>query len=835
LAKNTKVDKDHTGAADYSAEHIEVMEGLEAVRKRPGMYIGTTGPEGVFHLVREIVDNSVDEAMAGFASRIDVTIHPDGSVTVEDDGRGIPVDQHDKTGVSALQTVMTTLHAGGKFGGKGYQVSGGLHGVGASVVNALSSTTIVEVLRDKNIYTQKYSRGKTIGDIEETPQDPKSKAKTGTITTWAPDKEIFPEIDYDWDVISGRFREMAYLNRGLLIHLKSDWHAVKWPHNDVTYYFDGGVQSFVRSLNKSRGTGVHENIIYTSEKSNDVVVELALQYNDSFVENCLSFANVIRTNDGGTHVTGFRSALTRVLNDYAKKNNLLTGGKDDIKTLSGDDTREGLMSVISVKVKDPQFEGQTKGRLGNPEVKGAVEQILGKHLSEFLEDNPEDARRIIEKCSTAARAREAAKKARDLIIRKNAMDGGSLPGKLADCSEKDPSKSEIYIVEGESAGGSAKQGRDRRFQAILPLRGKILNVEKSKFEKMLAHEEIGALITALGAALGEDYDESRLRYHRVIIMTDADVDGSHIRTLLLTFFYRYMKHLITNEHLFIAQPPLYKASRGRSAKWIYSESELDDWMAQRVYGTMEISNPTNDFVIKGKAIGKILTPLRDFIDSSEVIKILGVPEEVIKTLLTDPDYKSLDFSPEPIVTDVVPDSQTSLFEQTDIVEEPDITPQDPTEPNTNDANIVEPIPLQDKTYEIHNYTLTKQIYENPAIQRMFLLYPIISHLIDENSFTLKKNSEIVDESILWNDLPSKLELHSDKSGVNVQRYKGLGEMNPEQLWDTTMDPGNRLMLRVTAEEAEIADDIFRTLMGDEVAPRRDFIRANALEVKNLDV
>ena len=515
----------HTGSSEYNAEDITVMEGLEAVRKRPGMYIGTTGPEGVFHLVREIVDNSVDEAMAGFASTVDIQIHEDGSVTVIDDGRGIPVDTHDKTGKSALETVMTTLHAGGKFGGKGYQVSGGLHGVGASVVNALSEWTVVEVRRDGYVYSQRFERGVTMNDMTVRKQTSADLQGAGTKVTWMPDSEVFPEIDYDWDGVTGRLREMAYLNQGLAIRLRSDWHEeTHWPHNDVTFRFDGGVRSFVRTFNRRRG-GIHDSVIYAAGTVDEVAVEVAFQYNQSFVENCLSFANVIRTGDGGTHVTGFRSALTRVVNDYAKKNNLLNIGKDGVATLSGEDVREGLMSVISVKVKDPQFEGQTKGRLGNPEVKGAVEQLVGRYLTEFLEDHPDEARVIIDKASTAARAREAAKKARDLIIRKNAMDGGSLPGKLADCSEKDPSRSELYIVEGESAGGSAKQGRDRQFQAILPLKGKILNVEKARPERMFAHDEITALITAIGAGMGEDFDSEKLRYHRIIIMTDADIDG----------------------------------------------------------------------------------------------------------------------------------------------------------------------------------------------------------------------------------------------------------------------------------------------------------------------
>lgn len=821
------------GSASYSADDITVMEGLEAVRKRPGMYIGTTGAEGVFHLVREIVDNSVDEAMAGFASRIDVTIHKDGSVTVVDDGRGIPVDKHKKTGLSALETVMTTLHAGGKFGDKGYQVSGGLHGVGASVVNALSEWTEVEVRRAKKVSTQRYARGKRDGDMDVRKQVKEDHAGTGTRVSWMPDSEIFPEISYDWDNISGRFKEMAYLNQGLTIHLRSEWHEDLWPFNDVTYMFDGGVQSFVRSLNRVRGS-VHPNVMYAQETVDDVVVEIALQYNESFIENCLSFANVIRTGDGGSHVTGFRSALTRVLNDYARKNNLLGNGKDDIKNLSGDDVREGLMAVISVKVKDPQFEGQTKGRLGNPEVKGAVEQIVGRHLSEFLEDNPGDGALIINKSTTAARARAAAKKARDLVIRKNAMDGGSLPGKLADCTEKNPASSEIYIVEGESAGGSAKQGRDRQFQAILPLRGKILNVEKARPERMLAHEEIAALITALGAGLGEDYDEEKLRYHRVIIMTDADVDGAHIRTLLLTFFFRNMPQIIGNGHLYIAQPPLFRASRGRSARWLYSEAELDEWTANRLYGTITITSESDpSLTLKSTRIGRVLTPLRDYNDSLEVARVLDVPESVIEKLVKDPDYRTLDFrperppEPEPVQTEI---AQPSLF---DTAVEEGAESDEPTE--MVEVEVEEEEILPDRTHEIDGYTLTKDIYQNPAMVRLRTIYPAIKQVMEAGALTITKGDNVIATNVTWANLPETLDSNSDRSGVNVQRYKGLGEMNPEQLWETTMDPNERVMLRVTAEDAMAADDIFRTLMGDEVEPRRNFIRANALEVKNLDV
>ena len=837
MAKRKNAGADVTGgSADYSADDITVMEGLEAVRKRPGMYIGTTGTEGVFHLIREIVDNSVDEAMAGFASRIDITIHKDGSVTVIDDGRGIPVDKHKKTGMSALETVMTTLHAGGKFGDKGYQVSGGLHGVGASVVNALSEWTTVEVRRDNQINSQRYERGKTIGEMTVRNLDDTEPSGTGTTVHWMPDSEIFPEIDYDWEIISARFKEMAYLNQGLTIHLRSEWHDSIWPFNDVTYMFDGGVRSFVRSLNRRRGS-VHQNVMYAQETIDGVVVEVAMQYNESFIENTLSFANVIRTGDGGSHVTGFRSALTRVLNDFAKKNNLLGTGKDDIKSLSGEDTREGLMCVISVKVKDPQFEGQTKGRLGNPEVKGAVEQVVGRKLNEFLEDFPADGALIINKSTVAARARAAAKKARDLVIRKNAMDGGSLPGKLADCTEKDPAGSEIYIVEGESAGGSAKQGRDRQFQAILPLRGKILNVEKARPERMLAHEEIAALITALGAGLGEDYDEEKLRYHRVIIMTDADVDGAHIRTLLLTFFFRNMPQIIGNGHLYIAQPPLYRASRGRSARWLYSDAELDEWTANRLYGTIRITGENDSTLdLKSTKIGRTLTPLRDYIDSLEVARVLNIPESVIDKLVKDPEYAKLDFRPErpAKAEDSVEAAQTSLFggsEDDSRSEDFD----DTVIKNIVEEEEVEPEILPDRTYEIDGYTLTKDIFQSPAVIRLRTIYPIIREVLEAGTLTIEKAGNIIATGVAWHDLPPTLDNSSDRSGVNVQRYKGLGEMNPEQLWETTMDPNERVMLRVTADDAIAADDMFRTLMGDDVEPRRNFIRANALEVKNLDV
>ncbi|MFH1487150.1 MAG: DNA topoisomerase (ATP-hydrolyzing) subunit B [Chloroflexota bacterium] len=629
---------------EYTARDIQVLEGLEAVRRRPGMYIGSTDQHGLYHLVCEIVDNSIDEAMAGYCDKIEVTIAADSTVIVSDNGRGIPVDIHPATKKSALETVMTVLHAGGKFGGGGYRVSGGLHGVGASVVNALSSWMRVDVKRDGKLYRQEYKQG--VPQSQVTPIEEASDI--GTVTTFMADESIFGKIDYDFEALRQRFRETAYLNKGLEIRFKDER-----TDQESTFYFDGGISSFVRQLNRNK-TVIHPKPIYIASQVNTASVEVALQYNDGYSEATYSFANCINTVDGGTHLTGFRSALTRALNDYARKGKFL---KEDDSNLGGEDVREGLVAVVSVKLVEPQFEGQTKAKLGNAEVKGQVESVVGEALGAYLDEHPSDAKRIIEKCILAARAREAARKARDLVIRKGALDSSTLPGKLADCSEKDPGFSEIFIVEGDSAGGSAKQGRDRRFQAILPLRGKILNVEKAAPDKMLAHEEIRVLITALGAGIDEQMDLNKLRYHRVIIMTDADVDGAHIRTLLLTFFFRQMKDIISAGHLYIAQPPLYRIQSGKEHHWVYSENEKDSILAK---------------VKDGKK-------------------------------------------------------------------------------------------------------------------------------------------------------------------AEIQRYKGLGEMNPDQLWETTMNPATRTILQVNVDDAAKADEIFSILMGDAVPPRKSFIQAHAKSVKNLDV
>jgi DNA gyrase subunit B len=817
----------------YTSEEITVLKGLEAVRKRPGMYIGTTGLEGVQHLIHEIVDNSVDESMAGFCDTVEIILNADGSVTVSDNGRGIPVDVKKGTGKSALEIVMTTLHAGGKFESKSYQVSGGLHGVGASVVNALSESLTVSVKRDGYLHEQKYSRGKIVTEIEKTPLDASIKNETGTTITFMPDIEIFKTIDYSYKNITTRFKEMAYLNPGLTIRFRSDYHQDLWPNNRITYMFTGGVQSFVRSLNRSRNP-IHTNIASINGKlspddakskvETPVIVDIAFQYNETFQENVLSFANCIVTPEGGTHLTGFRRSLTRAINNYGKKNGIL---KDDLKDVSGEDVREGLMAVISVKLGEPQFEGQTKAKLGNPEIESAVTSLMTQQLTEYLEDNPNDAKTILEKASTAARAREAAKKARDLVIRKNAMEGGALPGKLADCSEKDPAKSELFLVEGDSAGGSAKQGRDRNFQAILPLRGKILNVEKARPDKMLGHAEIAALITATGTGIGvEDYDATKLRYHKIVIMTDADVDGAHIRTLLLTFFYRNMPQLIGDGNLFIAQPPLYKGNKGKSSQWLYSEIEKDAWLAEKIFGKIKIvSSKSPDKKIEKGELGIFSSNIKDYLDSFKGLESLEIPSIVIEKLISDPEYSSLEFYSKPESSSSPSQPQASFD---------DLLNNEKEEEVLEDSIETEPETLE-ITHNIEGYEVSKNIYEHPTVNRLRKIYQEIGEFISEESFDVYKGSELISSKISWKDVPEILENNAENSGVNIQRYKGLGEMNADQLWETTMDPENRVLLQVTSEDATAADDLFRKLMGDDVEPRRRFIQTNALEAKNIDI
>lgn len=669
-------------AQAYDASAITVLEGLDPVRKRPGMYIGNTGEGGLHHLIWEVVDNSIDEAMAGHASRISVTLNEDGTVTVKDDGRGIPVEKHKTTGKSALETVLTTLHAGGKFGGGGYKVSGGLHGVGISVVNALSTYLKAEVSRDGKVYTQEYDKGKPRKALKATG----TSKTTGTTITYHADPEIFSVNEYKWTRILNRLRQHAYLTKGIYLTLIDQRTS---NQQSYSFYFEGGIKSYIRHLNRDE-TIQHENIFYLDKEQDELKVEIALQYTDNIQQEVQGFANNILTPGGGTHIAGFKTALTRALNSYGRKKNIL---KEKDTNLTGDDTLEGLTAVISVKIGEPQFEGQTKDKLGNPEVKGVVEAVFSTAFGDWLEENPKDAEKMIGKCLLAAQARRAAKAARESVLRKGALDNFNLPGKLADCSSKKPELSELYIVEGDSAGGSAKQARDRKFQAILPLRGKLLNVEKARLDRVLKSETVLPMIIALGTNIGEMFDISKLRYHRIVLMADADVDGSHIRTLLLTFFYRHFKPIIDAGYLYIAQPPLYKISKGKNIQYAYTDEDK---------------------------------------------------EEILATFMKDVDAKTK-------------------------------------------AKIQEELEKSDD-----------------------------GETTDEDG-----NEETIEEKNL--------------AGISIQRYKGLGEMNPEQLWETTLDPDNRVMKIVTVEDAEEADEYFKILMGSEVAPRKRFIQTHAVNVQNLDI
>ena len=796
-------------SSDYTARDIQVLEGIEAVRLRPGMYIGSTDQRGLHHLIYEIMDNSVDEAMAGYCDHVDIRILKDGRVRVEDNGRGIPVDVHPTTGLSALETVMTTLHAGGKFGGKAYTVTGGLHGVGASVVNALSAHLRAEIRRDGKLFIMEFQEGRLTTPLTEIDVPEEENHRTGTSVTYLADPKIFGELEFSFEDLCQRFKEMAYLNSGLKISFHSDWHESLWPNNEDTFFFEGGIASLVQHVNENREV-IHKDPIYALKTVDSTIVELALQYNTAFSEMVYSFANCINTTDGGSHVTGFRAALTRVLNDYGRKQKLL---RDDQPNLSGEDVREGLAAVISVKLTDPQFEGQTKTRLGNPEVKGQVEAVLGEILTIYLEDHPNEARRIIEKCVISQKARDAARKARDLVIRKNAMDGSSLPGKLADCSEQDPARSEIFLVEGESAGGSAKMGRDRKFQAILPLKGKILNVEKAREDRMIAHEEIRAMITALGAGYEPELNLAKLRYHTVIIMTDADVDGSHIRTLLLTFFFRYMRPLITSDHLYIAQPPLYRLSKGRSEEWIYTDEAKNKWMAEKAYGDLSVASTDGEIGIKGAKIMGVLDSLKAFASWSERFREFGLTAKIAKALLEHEGFLALDFADRQQV-----EGLKAWFEEKGFG----------VKRLKTDAG-------GEYFIDADGVAISRHLLESTAFRRGFQLYSNVKHLMNGKSFSVLKKSKEIAADTTWTELVAVLEAGADRSGLSVQRFKGLGEMNPQQLWDTTMDPETRTMLRVTLEDAALAEEQFNTLMGEEVEPRRNYIQAHALEVRNLDV
>lgn len=787
---------------DYKAEDIKVLKGLDAVRKRPAMFIGTTGFEGLHHLVYEVVDNSIDEALAGFCDKVEVTIHIEDSITVVDNGRGIPTGLHpgDSKRRTAAEIALTELHAGGKFESKAYKISGGLHGVGVSVVNALSEWLDLEIKQNGEVWEQHYKRGVPAGPLTRVG---KTNGR-GTKITFKPDAEIFETIEFNYDTLAHKLRELAYLNKGLDIRITDER-----TNKEETFFYEGGIISFVEHLNKNKNT-LHPKPIYVSKEKDGVAVEVAIQYNDSYSETLFSFANNINTKEGGAHLVGFKSALTRTVNSFALSTGLIKNSKEAI---TGDDAREGLTGIISVKLPSPQFEGQTKTKLGNSEVKGIVESVVNETLGAYFEQNPSILKKIIEKAIQASRAREAARKARELTRRKGALEDTGLPGKLADCAEKDPSLSEIFIVEGESAGGSAKQGRDRHNQAILPLKGKILNVEKARFDKMLNSEEIKILITALGTGIGaEDFDITKARYQKIIIMTDADVDGAHIRTLLLTFFFRQMLQIIEKGYLYIAQPPLFRVKKGRKEQYIQSESKLENMLFELAADEIEIHNGN---VLAGKAIIPYIKNLARFEKLLDWFAKRKNDAAVIKALL----HYNLD--------------KNVLKNEKDIhalirklkQEFPDLS-EELKEDEEHQSYRVE-LRREGLKLTIDDNFLTSPDFR--ALKNLFSALKEIGH----PPYKVKHNMET-------HNFGSSRELFDfilsiAKKGINIQRYKGLGEMNPKQLWETTMDPEKRTLLQVSIEDFVKAEEIFTILMGDQVEPRKEFIERYALEVRNLDI
>jgi len=800
--------------SDYNADNIKVLEGLEAVRKRPGMYIGDTSERGLHHLVFEVVDNSIDEALAGHCDSIEVTIHIDNSVTVVDNGRGIPVDIHPTEKVSAAEVVLTKLHAGGKFDKASYKVSGGLHGVGVSVVNALSETLEVEIKRDGKVYQQSYRRGDPLEPLKEVG---KSKER-GTRVTFKPDSKVFETTDFSFDILSQRLRELAFLNRGVRITIEDERTQKKHE-----FFYKGGLLSFVEHLNHAK-TAIHSKVVYFEGEKEGVGVEIAMQWNDGYTENIFAFANNINTIEGGTHLIGFRSALTRSINNYALSSGLL---KKDEENLQGEDVREGLTAVISVKVPEPQFEGQTKTKLGNSEVKGIVEALMNERFGGYLVEHPSEAKRIVAKGVEAARVREATRKAKDLARRKGALDSGSLPGKLADCQERDPALSELYLVEGESAGGSAKQGRDRRNQAILPLKGKILNVEKARFDKMLSSQEIRVMITALGTGVKEDYDAAKLRYHSIIIMTDADVDGSHIRTLLLTFFYRQMPELVEKGHLFIAQPPLFKVKRGKQERYLKDEAALDDYL---------IELGTEDIRLRAGSNGNGLVgqPLQNFIKKiAQWEKLMGMVarkkknRSVIEALLLEDG-----FGEETLKDGNALRSLENRLASYISLTAPEQAPLSCTLGDDAEHNCFKLIVSTRANGSGFQTVIDRELLTSPEYKEIRKLFKDLINL-GMPPYSVENGDEKAQLRSLT-DVYHHI-MAGGKKGQDIQRYKGLGEMNPGQLWDTTMNPETRILLQVRIEDAVEADQVFSTLMGDEVEPRRKFIEDNALTVKNLDI
>jgi DNA gyrase subunit B len=787
----------------YDAKSIKVLGGLEAVRLRPAMYIGSTGEMGLHHLVWEVVDNSVDEAMAGFADEVNVTVHADNSVTVVDNGRGIPVDMHATEKRPAAEVVLTVLHSGGKFDSESYKVSGGLHGVGVSVVNALSDLLELEIQRDGAVWEQSYEKGKPVSKLKQTGKT----RKTGTKVTFHPDPSIFEKIAFSYDTLATRLREYAFLNKGLKITLNDER-----TEKSTEFRFTGGIAEFVKHLNRGKTT-LHDSPIYMEGKKGNVEMEIALQYNDTYGENVFAFANTINTVDGGTHLSGFRSALTRSINNFASSAGMLKEQKDEV-SISGDDVREGLVAVVSVRLPQPQFEGQTKGKL-NSDIKGDVEQLVNEKLGEWFDKHSTVARRIIGKCIDAARAREAARKARELTRRKSAMDSSGLPGKLADCQERDPARCELFVVEGESAGGSAKMGRDRKYQAILPLKGKILNVEKARYDKMLGHEEIRAIITALGTGIGkDDFDAGKLRYHKIILMTDADVDGSHIRTLLLTFFFRHMKELIERGHVYIAQPPLYRVKRGKSERYIRDERDFARELMKRA---------TEDHVVKAKEgvslEGARLTSFLLNVQEYEAAAAkLGrrLREPGLVELLAESGLeKKTDFGEKKTLEKLLKEVEKSKLKL--------------------EGKIV--FDEEHSLFEIqfgapHNQKISWAVASTAEYKRLRALGRQIEEF-NHPPFTVARNGTKVIQEKATDVLNYVME--DAKKDFTITRFKGLGEMNAEQLWETTMNADTRTLLQVKLEDAVAAEDIFTTLMGENVEARRKFIEDNALEVVNLDI
>ena len=799
---------------DYGADKIKVLEGLEAVRLRPAMYIGSTGIDGLHHLIYEVVDNSVDEALNGYCTKVEVTIHINNSVTVIDNGRGIPTDFHEQTQKSAAEVVMTVLHAGGKFDNDSYKVSGGLHGVGVSVVNALSMRLDLEIWRGGNVYEQSYERGKPVTEFRQTG----TTKRRGTKITFVPDNEIFESLEFSYDTIAARLRELSFLNKGLEIVLEDLRHDRR-----EVFKYEGGISSFIEYLNKNKNV-LHPKPIYFETKKEEIIVEVAMQYNDGYSETIFSFANNINTHEGGTHLSGFKSALTRTINAYAQSEDLL---KDLKENPTGEDVREGLVAVVSVKLKNPQFEGQTKTKLGNSDVKGLVEAAVNESLGAFLEENPPVARKILTKAIEAARAREAARKARDLTRRKGALDTALLPGKLADCQERDPKFCEIYIVEGDSAGGSAKQGRDRKFQAILPIRGKILNVEKARFDKMLGNAEIATMISALGTGIGkEDFAADKLRYHRIIIMTDADVDGSHIRTLLLTFFYRQMPELLEGGHIYIAQPPLYGVKHGKTIKYLKNEREMEDFIEQRATDGVVVTAENSGKQYSGPQLIKLMRDVHEHTTVFEKLNRHLQDKSLLEYLLqfvageggllsNGFTLKQL-FKDEEVLSELGRVLEEIGYESTILLDE---------------EHGLHSLVVDNKTNG-NKISLNWEFLSSAEWQRLFELYSEMTPL-EKPPLIVKENGNSVSVNSREELLNYLVAL--GKKDLTMQRYKGLGEMNPAQLWETTMNPETRTMLRVSIDDAVQTDAIFTILMGDAVEPRRRFIEDNALNVHNLDI